>query len=287
VELSSNPEQLTMSRYQLLFVPLILCPTLLLMGTFGGESPPAPQIAAVTELTQPRADTTALHLLDQASAIYAADKIRWLEMTIWQRVRIDQRHHTVEGRFLAGPDQRARLELTVHVGKTRGAMLVVSDGKTLWQTQRFGANAAESSVLDLPLLDAKTEGPSPVQARLRLLQDHGLIAVTPLLQALRERLQEPTWQKVRWNEREIIRLSGRWPRDAAKLAAVPADFRPSLEADRCSVYFDSDTLWPHRVEWWAARKSNHADTLLAQLEFRNPVLNRALTPEQCAKEFNP
>ena len=53
----------------------------------------------------------------------------------------------------------------------------------------------------------------------------------------------------------------------------------------CYLYFDPQTSWPCRVEWRGPNERNGVDVSLLQMEFRDPLLNRALTPAQCRHEF--
>jgi hypothetical protein len=39
------------------------------------------------------------------------------------------------------------------------------------------------------------------------------------------------------------------------------------------------------VEWWGPDPPLADDSLLVQMEFRDPVLNQPLSPERCAREF--
>jgi hypothetical protein len=44
-------------------------------------------------------------------------------------------------------------------------------------------------------------------------------------------------------------------------------------------------MWPYRLEWWGPSPSLGADTLLVQMEFRDPKLNEPVAQDQIAKVF--
>src|SRR5262249_22571218 len=120
----------------------------------------------------------------------------------------------------------------------------------------------------------------------QFLSEQGYAGVIPLLQIVRERMQELTRQTVRWkNGREVIRITGRWPEDPAKLADLPDFLRPRELPRQCSVYLDAATLWPYRLEWCDAAKVEGRLRPLLQMESRDPVLKHPRPPDRCAQEF--
>jgi hypothetical protein len=196
-------------------------------------------------------------------------------MTVWQRVECDEDLcYQAEGRYLAAPGHRRSLRLQVSVGRTRGQVELVSDGCRLWQMQRVGAGQPVVSLLELPAGSCQ-----------EFLQRRGLAGAGELVTAIRVHLQQPRRETIRWGGRQVYRITGEWPTDAARLASLPEDLPATVVPRRCRVYLDARTLWPCRVEWWGQDPSGGGDVLLSQIEFRDPVVGRPLPPEQCAREF--
>jgi hypothetical protein len=216
-------------------------------------------------------DPTTLKVLDQALGKLTPAKVQWLQMTIWQRVDCEDLCYKAEGRFLAAPGQRRCLRLAVTVGRTRGEVEAVSTGKNLQARSQVGDGTPALTQLALP---------AQADAAESMLQQHGLGGVVTLLQGLRDHLKQPRREVILWGGKEVIRLSGAWPVNAARLASLPDDLPASSVPRHCRVYLDSRTLWPLRVEWWAS-----GGVLLSQVEFRDPAIDHPLSQEACAREF--
>jgi hypothetical protein len=94
-------------------------------------------------------------------------------------------------------------------------------------------------------------------------------------------------ETVRRNGRVLLKLAGTWaPAEAAVLSRSGTSWPNGLPR-QCRLYLDPDTLWPQRLEWWGPQPARRDDSLLVQLEFRDPVLNRAPSAEQVARAFQP
>ena len=253
---------------------LLACPALLMTCAVVPSAAPS----AAFDHPAPAAsgpDPAAGKLLDQAVLLLAPERVQWLAMTVWQRVQCDDDLcYQAEGRYLAAPGQRRSLRLQVTVGRTRGQVQAVSDGRRLWQMHRVGEGLPVVTLLDLPATAGEDE-----------LRRRGLAGVGGLLTAIHGQLRQPRRETILWGGRQVCRITGEWPTDTAKLASLPDDVPPTAVPRRCRVYLDAKTLWPCRVEWWGQEPAGGVDVLLAQIEFRDPVLNRPLPPERCAREF--
>jgi hypothetical protein len=246
------------------------------MGSFFQNAAPSALFdCPALPLAAGAADPAAAQLLDRALARLAPDKVQWLSMTVWQRVQDDDLCYEAEGRFQAAPGLRRRLNLRVTVGSTVGQVRVFSDGRRLVHSSQVGAEPAAVRQVNLPA--------QPAGAGDAVLRQHGLGGVQALLLAVRQHLTQPRREVIVWGGSEVIRITGEWPVNAARLAALP-DLPGSAVPRRCRVYLDARTLWPRRVEWWGTEKGG-AGVLLSQVEFRDPILNRPLSPERCAREF--
>jgi hypothetical protein len=190
-------------------------------------------------------------------------------MPVRQRVSCDELSYEAEGRFLAAPGSRRRLEMHVRVGNSHGQVRAVSDGRRVWVRSQVEDEEPQVVREDLPA------GPQAAE----LLHRHGLESAALLLGAIRQRLQHPRQETTIWGRRRVVRIAGDWPADAPHLASLPDDLQACAVPKHCRVFLDEQTLALVRVEWWSD------DRLLAETEFGTPVVNRELSAEQCAREF--
>jgi hypothetical protein len=172
------------------------------------------------------------------------------------------------------PGDRSRFDVNVLVGTTHGQLRQVCDGRTLQCSTRVGDDTPVVMRCSLP-----------GTGRTEFLQEQGFAGVAPLLRSLRRALQNVQCQKRDWKGLDVIVISGIWPQETERSAGLPKEFKPRYQPRLCCIFLDAQTLWPHRLEWWGSEQPNQANTLLVQTEFRNPVINRVLPPEQCAAEF--
>jgi hypothetical protein len=181
------------------------------------------------------------------------------------------------------------MEMKTHRGATEGTVQVVSDGSTLWQATRVGKGKwTKQSRVQLKEVLALLDRPdtSPV-ARDEFYQGQGCGGLPTLLPSLRQRMDWVRKEVVRRNDRLFVKLTGTWtPAVAAVLAPAGKPWPPHL-ARQCRLYLDPQSSWPHRLEWWGPDPARGDEVLLVEMEFRDPVLNRPLTAEQCAREFRP
>jgi hypothetical protein len=203
---------------------------------------------------------------------------------LWQRVLTDGGHHEVRGRYLSAPDCRLRLELEVQVGKTRAAVLLVADGRRLWQRQVVGRDEPAVSQVELPVPPKDCADPAAfASGRERALHEQSF-GVSALLGLLRGGGQGWQGKRAKWQGAEVLLLSAAWP-PAAPMRLPPVDgLRPPPQAKRVCVFLDPQSLWPRRVEWWGETAEGDAVTL-AELEFRAPVRNQPLSATECRREF--
>jgi hypothetical protein len=249
-------------------ISVLVCWTLLFTGAMDRgalfSSPPRQDVFL------PRSEESGAGLtLGRALAALAGDRLLWLETSIRQEMFGDNPFQA-EGRYLLGPDQRMRLELRIASAGKTSRVLIVSDGKLLRQC-RWKERRPEPLICDA----------LPERNREEFMAARGLGGLPALLRQIHQSLQEPVQQEGVWRGRPAIRVSGVWgaPEDALKL--LP----PGLRARRCNVILDAETLWPWRIEWLGSPRPFNYPIALLQMDFRDPVLNRALSPSECAREF--
>ena len=257
-----------------------------LAPTAAGASPTSYEPSAVDPAPAPEADAAARRCLDQALDALQSEHINWLEMAIWQKVQLPGYSYEADGTYRLAPGQRFRLEMHTHSGVGEGTLLMVSDGHDLWQAERPGQGAWESvSRLNLAEVFAVMNGPHAGQLREEFLQRPHFQGMTPLLRALRNRLVWARGEVIRTSGSERIHLIGVWSRNDAAKHAAPDEQWPTGLPRQCHLYLDAHTFWPQRVEWWGPNAARGTDRLLMQMEFRNPVFNRPLSDDVCARVF--
>jgi hypothetical protein len=263
-----------MARCRPFVVSLLACPLLVLAGSA------IPRAAPSSQFDQPApaaatADPRAVELLDRAVARLDPERVQWQEATVWQRTACADLRYQAEGRFLAAPGNRRRLNLRVKVGQARGELRVVADGRRLRVAGQVGERAPAVWEAELP---------GQPDACAEVLRQQGVGGAGALLAVIRRGLQRPQREVVRWGGGEVYRITGEWPGDRPPTGTPTEDGQGSAVPCRCRLYLDVRTLWPRRVEWWAEESGGGA-ALVSEVEFRDPVLNRPLPPERCPREF--
>ncbi len=254
-----------------------------------GPAAAAPTVrepSAVSSAPAPQADPASERCLDQALDAFKPERVNWLEIDLWQRVQIPGCVYEAEGIYRLAPGQRFRLEMHTHPAEGEGTMLSVSDGRQLWQAERSGKGAWENVTrVNLSEVFAVMNGPAGPRLREEFLQRPHFQGMLPLLRDLRGRLVWARSEMIRQTGSECIRLVGVWPKEEALRHAAPDQPWPSALPRQCHLYLDARTYWPERIEWCGPSKAGGADRLLVQMEFRNPVFNRPLPPQTCARLF--
>jgi hypothetical protein len=224
--------------------------------------------------------------LDQVLDAFKAERVTWLEMDLWQKVQLPGCTYEAEGIYRLAPGQRFRLELHTHPGEGEGTLLSVSDGRELWQAERSVQGQWENVTrVNLSEVFAVMNGQASRQLREEFLQRPHFQGMLPLLRDLRCRLVWARSEAIRQASGECVRLVGVWPREEALRQAAPDQPWPIALPRQCHLYLDARTSWPQRIEWWGPNKAGGFDRLLVQMEFRNPVFNRPLPPQTCARLF--
>ncbi len=272
-----------MPFFRTLAIFLLLSAVILLTGALNSRPTETSQVHSTAG-----SNPAAVKLLDDALARLHPNRLTWLETGVWQKVRLGKLAYESEGRYLIGPDRRLRLELATHSGNATATLLVVSDGKILWEGQRLG-NGDWTDIACLNwqnILQASGPASSLAPNQEELISHPSFGGVLPLLQGLRTRLVWTQKETVRRGGSLYFKLAGRWPDQRSPAGPDGTEPGRSQSIHECRLYLDSQSLWPHRVEWWGADGAPPGDSLLLQMEFRHPVVNRLLSPEQCLREFS-
>lgn len=198
--------------------------------------------------------------------------VRWLSVTIWQRLHDADHPYESTARLLMGPDHCARMETTVHAGAASCQHLLVSDGRAVAEVERF-AGAAEQ--VNGFLLPGTETGPQ----REQFLRRRGCTGPLPLLEELQTIVHDWQMQAGTWRERPVVRLQG-----TITSGRVKGDARHATVAGSCRLYVDAASQLPLRLEWFK-RADPSRSPLHLEMEYRDLELNHALTPHECARAF--
>jgi hypothetical protein len=254
-----------------------------LMGALGFPSSPA---CTTLPLPPNVPDGAAQQTIDLAIAALAPERIGYVETKLWQKVTLPNLTYKATGRYIMGPERRFRLEMHTKQGDGEGTLLTVSDGATLWEANRVGSGEWDSVTrLDLaPVIDALDGEGTAALLRMEFLTSPRFAGIVPLLRDLRVRMNWVGIQSVNYAGKRRLRLTGVWTPDFATYIRLEQAWPAGLP-EQCRLDLDPQTLWPNRLEWWGPATDGAADTLLAQIELRDPVVHSRLTAERCAKEF--
>jgi hypothetical protein len=207
-----------------------------------------------------RADPAAAVILDRAVTTYDADKIGWLQMTVWHQVSAEPLAFQATGTYRAGPEHRLRVELEVTCAAVRRRTQTICDGRSVWETEE--AEGKPARVVKRP---RKPEGAAgPENAALTPVAGPGA-----MLASLRREVTFTHQEEVLWRNRNVIVLTG------ALSQPVEGEF-PAFRPRQCRLVLDAATHWPHRLEWWGPATGVSGDVRLVQIELRQPVMSKPL-----------
>lgn len=220
----------------------------------------------------PHAGLGGAELLDRAVSALAPDRVTWLKTSLWQKMNTPELRMEAEGFLVRGPNHCVRLEMTVRAGGQPAKMLVVSDGVVLAKVHHTPEQAARS------LCSAMPAGEGEHAAKEAVLLEAGCAGPRALLEDVKNKLKDLQVEAGQCQGQSVLRVSGVLP--SANENAL--SFKPSV----CHVFLDAKTLWPVRVEWWGKKRERDPLSLMLQMEFRDPEVNRPLSHDDCARLFS-
>jgi hypothetical protein len=188
---------------------------------------------------------------------------------LWQEVDVQGLSFQAEGRYVAAPGQRLRLELSIiRIAGKQAGMKVISNGKVLWEISEIGTHVESIVRVDLTTVLKEMNDPDKVTTRDSFLKSQSFTGLVPLLENLKSQVAFAKPEETTWQGHKVIRLTGTWA-DGPIESKQWQEFMPR----QCILYLDAETYWPHRLEWWGPTVTGDPrskDSLLMQLEFRNP-----------------
>jgi hypothetical protein len=258
-----------------LFLPSLTATALLLTGALGQQSPPSAQ--SPSPAPPPKADPAAQKTLDQAIEQLDPAKLGWLDTKLRQQVYAPGLSFEAGGHYLAGPDHRLRLELTIHLGGTEGSLQVISDGSTVWEDVHIGKGEHFISRWDLKKVQETLNSPGALpQVREQFYRSRSFAGVVPLLQNIRDQMTLTRQEEAEWQKRKLLKLTAVWSADVRKNLAPQANTWPVLVPRVCQLYLEkSAPHWPYRLEWLGPASPRGDDSLLMQMEFLDPQIRAA------------
>jgi hypothetical protein len=184
-------------------------------------------------------------------------------------------------------DQRPRFRLyadvIVKLGNMDGQMLTVSDGTAYWSRMRIGDLDKGVNKWDVKAVQAALKAPG-MDSRLldEFYKNQAFLGLLPLLQSLRQQMVFIRQEHVSFQGREMQKVTGVWSPDVSRAIAPPNSPWPPLVPQKCAIYFtklEGKVEWPYRIEWWGPLTARGEDTLLLQMEFRDPKILKADSPD--------
>ena len=220
-----------------------------------------------------KADPEATRVLDEAVKTLEKNPIQWLKTELWQQMDVQGLMVQCDGLFMYGPNYKLHLNLNLRRWRRGPAA-----DHYLRRQHSMGGPELSPSKKEVQRIDwakvVKTlsqPGVDP-QEREQFVSSLSSSGVLPLLKSLRQDLALTKHEKTRWNDRDVIKLTGVWGGKIIS-APVPAVQWPGALPRQCCLYLDSKTSFPYRVEWWGPSSPGLPDSTLLQLEFRDPKLN--------------
>lgn len=205
---------------------------------------------------------------------------RSVQATLRETVSMGPRRFRGEGTYVAGPYPKLRLELSLDVGGTQGALLEVCDGTILWTVQQIApptsatpeVQVARTVISDVTeALESTMDVPETF-----LIAGLGVGGLPALLASLERSMTFEAMRELEEEGRKFTVIQGRWS-DAymQQLTGGQEDAQlPPYMPDHVRIYFDDQTQFPTRI-LYLRRSEPGARTFipLLSLEFSDVVLD--------------
>src|SRR5437588_4366666 len=295
-----------MSRFRsfvFLQLPLLTISALLLSGALAQQSPPPNKPAAPTgsaaktapsaSTPLPKPDPNAIAALTKAIEARESEKLGYVDTNLWEQVDIIGLSFQASGAYLSGPKDRLRLEIKVRLGNTDSRLLVVSDGKWVWNEVQLAKDKPMVHKYSLEEVYKNLNVPNvmPTFAE-EFYRGQSFRGVEPLLQSLSKQMTFTKFEHATWKGKEVYKLTASWTPDMSKAMAQPGQPWPAFTPRTCYLFLGRDKsnppYWPYRLEWWGPPGSASEDKILMQMEFRDPQFfaPKVELPKRFAQAFS-
>jgi hypothetical protein len=200
-----------------------------------------------------------------------------LQTRLRQQVYAQGLSFEADGRYLAGPDHRMRLELAVRLGATDAALQIISDGDTVWDEVRIGKGDPAISKWDLKKIKETLQSPGTLPQTSDLFyRSQSFAGVVPLLQNIHDQMTMVKQEETEWQKHSVYRLTAVWSANVHKNLVSQNGSWPPLVPRICLLYLGKTSPhWLYCVQWQGPTSPRGEDSLLMQMEFLNPQFGRA------------
>lgn len=278
-QIRNTPRTPRFRLLRFLLLPSLTASALLLTGALGQQGPPATPSSAPAP-PPPKADPAAERLLGQAIEQLDPQKLGWLETQLRQHVHAAGLSYDADGRYLAGPEHRLRLELAVHLGGSDGALQIVSDGQTVWEEVHIGKGEHFITKWDLKKVQEALNNPTTLpQIREQFYRSRSFAGVVPLLQNVRDQMTLIKQEDTEWQKHKVVLLTAVWSAEVRKSLTPKDNSWPPFVPRVCRLYLGKTAPhWPYRLEWLGPTAPRADDSLLMQMDFLNPRFKASEKP---------
>lgn len=232
----------------------------LAQGQTEEESPAVSTPAGVNLDAQP--------FFDKAVAAIQARKS--IQATLVEQVFIGDHPMRMTGHYFSRGDQ-IRLELQVRLGgNSRGSLLEVCDGDILWNLTEIAGNKQVTLRNLKQIQAAMAEQPVATTWKTEL----GLGGIPGLMNSLERTMQfQEAREKGEGASRTVV-LLGKWNKETAAKWQRPNDKElPPYIPDQLRIYFDPETLFPHRLIYLKRDSEKKIYRSLVRLDFQDVQLD--------------
>ncbi|HTI49401.1 MAG TPA: hypothetical protein VL475_00565, partial [Planctomycetaceae bacterium] len=259
---------------------------------------PEPSTSAATEKATDSAGTAAGELKRARERLL---KFGSIQAKIVETVAIVDRSYKAEGSYLQTGlkpnDWHMRLELSLKVGDSEGALLEVCDGDVLWTSTQIeaGRKASQKGKKDQSLVRRNvTEILSAArkrgdQSEARLIAELGLGGLPGILAAMEQDMQFSGMKNDTLRDRPVVIIQGTWTEAFAARFQNPQQrgasaLLPAFVPDSVWVYIDRESGFPHRIMYRKKLPNRDAQRAMLTFDFLDVALNQPIDNSEFAYE---
>jgi hypothetical protein len=190
-----------------------------------------------------------------------------------------------------------RLELSLKVGDSEGALLEVCDGDVLWTSTQIeaGRKASQKGKKDQSLVRRNvTEILSAArkrgdQSEARLIAELGLGGLPGILAAMEQDMQFSGMKNDTLRDRPVVIIQGTWTEAFAARFQNPQQrgasaLLPAFVPDSVWVYIDRESGFPHRIMYRKKLPNRDAQRAMLTFDFLDVALNQPIDNSEFAYE---
>src|SRR5262249_20358447 len=197
----------------------------------------------------PKADTKDEATIAQLVAQLNPKKLGWISSSFWQHSSIQRASLVSPGESIVGPDDHLRTEMTVKLGKFEARSLTICDGTTVWKREQVGKEEKGAIKWDLKAVRKALETPgSPGQLIEQFYRVEAFLGLSPLSQALKQELIFTNREPARWENHDVVKLTGVWSSELTKGFNPSTTPWPLLVPRKCYLFLGTlkgKVLWPY------------------------------------------